>query len=66
VPTTSYLSTPKVQAMVRELVPREYQPEQLKIAGLTTPTDIADIVAQTTNLVIQQTIDIPKILVIYS
>ncbi|BAZ84120.1 DEAD/DEAH box helicase [Dolichospermum compactum] len=64
VPTTSYLSTPKVQSIVREAVAREYQPEQLEIEGVSTPPDIADIVAKTTNLVIQQTIDIPKIIVV--
>ena len=64
VPTTSYLSTPKVQAIVREAVAREYQPEQLEIQGVTTPPNIEAIVAKTTNLVIQQTIDIPKIIVV--
>ncbi len=64
VPTISYLSSPKVQAIVREAVAREYQPEQLELEGVNTPPNIADIVAKTTNLVIQQTIDIPKILVI--
>lgn len=64
VPTTSYLSTPKVQAMVREAVAKEYQPEQLEIKGVTTPPNIDAIVAKTTDLVIQQTIDIPKIIVI--
>ncbi|MFM7408316.1 MAG: DEAD/DEAH box helicase [Cuspidothrix sp.] len=63
VPTTSYLATPKVQSMVREAVAREYRPEQLEIAGVITPPDIDAIVAKTTDLVIQQTIDIPKILV---
>lgn len=64
VPTASYLSTPKVQAIVREAVAREYQPEQLEIEGVNTPPDIAAIVAKTTNLVIQQTIDIPRIIVV--
>lgn len=49
---------------MREAVAREYQPEQLEIEGVATPPDIAAIVAKTTNLVIQQTIDIPKILII--
>ena len=48
---------------MREAVAREYQPEQLELEGVNTPPNIADIVAKTTNLVIQQTIDIPKILV---
>ncbi|MHC5723103.1 MAG: hypothetical protein ACYTXY_02915 [Nostoc sp.] len=64
VPTTAYLSSPKVQAMVREAVAREYQPEQLEIEGVIAPPNIEAIVAKTTNLVIQQTIDIPRILVI--
>ncbi|QSV54772.1 MAG: DEAD/DEAH box helicase family protein [Dolichospermum sp. UKL201] len=64
VPTGSYLSTPQVQAIVREAVAREYQPEQLEIEGVTTPPNIEAIVAKTTNLVIQQTIDIPKIIVV--
>jgi len=64
VPTISYLSTPKVQSIVREAVAREYQPEQLEIEGVTTPPNIEAIVAKTTNLVIQQTIDIPKIIVV--
>ncbi|MEY2911998.1 MAG: hypothetical protein RLZZ184_1307, partial [Cyanobacteriota bacterium] len=45
VPTISYLSTPKVQSIVREAVAREYQPEQLEIEGVNTPPNIADIVA---------------------
>ena len=64
VPTISYLSTPKVQSIVREAVAREYQPEQLEIEGVITPPDIAAIVAKTTKRVIQQTIDIPKIIVV--
>ncbi|MBD2501854.1 DEAD/DEAH box helicase [Anabaena azotica] len=64
VPTTSYLSTPRVQAMVREAVAREYQPEQLEFEGVTIPPNIEAIVAKTTNLVVQQTIDIPKILIV--
>ncbi len=64
VPTTAYLSSPKIQALVKEAVAREYQPEQLEIEGITTPPNIEAIVAKTTNLVIQQTIDIPKILIV--
>ncbi|MCL6754609.1 DEAD/DEAH box helicase family protein [Nostoc sp. CCCryo 231-06] len=64
VPTTAYLSSPKIQAIVREAVTREYQPEQLEIEGITSPPNIEAIIAKTTNLVIQQTIDIPRILVI--
>jgi type III restriction enzyme len=64
VPTTAHLASPKVQAMVREAVTREYQPEQLEIEGVITPLNIEEIVAKTTDLVIEQTINIPNILVI--
>ncbi len=64
VPTTAHLANPKIQAIVREAVKREYQPAQMEITGVTPPPNIEEIVAKTTNLVIQQTIDIPRILVI--
>jgi type III restriction enzyme len=64
VPTTAHLSSPKVQAIVREAVTREYQPAQMEITGVTPPPNIEAIIAKTTNLVIQKTIDIPRILVL--
>ena len=64
VPTTAHLSSPKIQAIVREAVTREYQPTQIELEGVTPPPNIEAIVAKTTNLVIQQTIDIPRILVL--
>lgn len=64
VPTTTSLLSPKIQAMVCEAVAREYQPQQMELEGVTPQPNIEDIVAKTTNLIIQQTIDIPKILVI--
>lgn len=64
VPTISYLSSTKVQSMVREAVVREYQPEQLEIEGVTIPPNIESIIAKTTNIVIKRTIDIPKIIIV--
>ncbi|MEG4283488.1 DEAD/DEAH box helicase family protein [Microcoleus sp. A006_D1] len=64
VPTTADLASPKVQGRVREAVTRKYQPAQMELEGIIAPPDIEAIVAKTTNLVIQQTINIPKILVI--
>ncbi|MFM7601311.1 MAG: DEAD/DEAH box helicase family protein, partial [Pseudanabaena sp.] len=64
VPTTAHLANPKIQASVREAVTREYQPAQMEIEGVTPPPNIEEIVAKTTKLVIQQTIDIPRILVL--
>ena len=64
VPTTAHLALPQVQKIVREQVAKEYQPAQIEIEGITPPPNIDAIVAKTTNLVIQQTIDIPRILVL--
>ncbi|MGL4377374.1 MAG: DEAD/DEAH box helicase, partial [Microcoleaceae cyanobacterium] len=64
VPTTAHLTSPKVQATMCENVAREYQHEQLEIEGVITPPNIEEIVAKITDLVIQQTINIPNILVI--
>lgn len=64
VPTTAYLSSPQVQAIVKEAVSQEWQPAQLELEGITQPPNIAEIVAKTTELVIQQTINIPRILVV--
>ncbi|MGA9379893.1 MAG: DEAD/DEAH box helicase family protein [Phormidium sp.] len=64
VPTTAHLTSPAVQARVREAVVREYQPAQLEIEGVIAPPDIQGIVTKTTDLVIKKTINIPKILLI--
>jgi len=64
VPTTAHLALPQVQKIVREQVAKEYQPQQIEIEGVITPPNIEAIVAKTTNLVIQQTINIPKILIL--
>jgi type III restriction enzyme len=45
-------------------VAAQYRPSQLEIEGVTAKPDIAAIVAKTTELVIQQTIDIPRILLV--
>lgn len=64
VPTTAYLSSPQVQAIVKEAVSQEWQPAQLELEGITQQPNIDEIVAKTTELVIQQTINIPRILVV--
>lgn len=62
-PTVTYLQRPEVQKQLREEVANRYRPTQLEL-GITPQPDIAAIVAKTTELVIQQTIDIPRILVV--
>lgn len=64
VPTTAHLQTATVQSLVKAQVEAQYQPEQLTLEGVVEPPDIAAVIAQTTDLVIQQTIDIPRILVV--
>jgi type III restriction enzyme len=63
-PGVSYLKNTDVQAAVLKEVAAQYRPSQLEIEGVTARPDIAAIVAKTTELVIQQTIDIPRILVV--
>jgi type III restriction enzyme len=61
VPTSAHLLTPAIQTKVKEAVEAEYQSPQLELEGVLTQPNIEQIVAQTTELVVQQTIDIPRI-----
>jgi type III restriction enzyme len=63
-PSVSYLNDPEVQAEVMREVEVLYRPAQLDLEGMKQLPDIATVVAKTTELVIQQTIDIPRILVV--
>ena len=63
-PSVSYLTNTDVQAAVLKEVAAQYRPSQLEMEGVTAKPDLAAIVAKTTELVIQQTIDIPRITVV--
>lgn len=71
VPNSAALALPEVQAIVRESVTQVYnlaEPEnQLELEGVTNQLDRAALIAKTveqvTSLVINQTIDIPRIIV---
>ncbi len=63
-PSVSHLTNTDVQAAVLKEVAAQYRPSQLELEGVTAKPDLAAIVAKTTQLVIQQTIDIPRILVV--
>ena len=63
-PSVSYLAKADVQDKVAREVVAQYRPSQLEMDGVTARPDIAAIVAKTTDLVIYQTIDIPRILVV--
>ncbi|MDP2884814.1 MAG: DEAD/DEAH box helicase family protein [Ignavibacteria bacterium] len=62
-PSVRHLHKPEVQAQVSKEVGARYRPEQMDL-GVRPPSDVASIVAKTVELVIQQTIDIPRILVV--
>ncbi len=63
-PCVGYLQNPEVQAAVLREVQSQYQPAQAEFDGITKQPDLAAIVAKTADLVVQQTINIPRILVV--
>lgn len=64
VPTLAHLSNPEVQAAIVKAVQEQHRPAQMEIEGVTEQPDFAAVVAKTVELVTQQTIDIPRILVV--
>lgn len=63
-PTIEYLKKPEIQAAIVRAVEEQHQPAQFELEGIAEKADIAAVVAQTVELVTQQTIDIPRILVV--
>jgi len=63
-PTVTYLQKPEIQAAIVEAVKEQQHPVQLEIDGFLKKPDIVAVVARTVELVTQQTIDIPRILVV--
>lgn len=64
VPTIEHLKNPEIQAAIIKAVEEQHQPAQMELEGVTEKPDVAAVVAQTVDLVTQQTIDIPRILVV--
>ena len=64
VPSTKYLQDEDVQEWVVKEVQKQLLQKQLEIEGIDEKPNVASIVQQTTNLFVQQTITIPRILVI--
>lgn len=64
VPTSHYLSRPEVQSAIVEEVAASFAPSQLEIEGVAKQPNIAAVVKRTVDLVVKQTIDIPRILVV--
>lgn len=63
-PSVTHLQQPEMQASLLKEVINQYRPAQMELAGITKQPDFAAVVAKTTEIVIQQTIDIPRILVV--
>lgn len=63
-PGVSYLLHPDVQAAVLSEVADAYRPLQVGLAGIAEQPDLAAIVAKTAEIVVHQTIDVPRILVV--
>lgn len=64
VPTLAHLSKPEVQAAIVKAVQEQHRPAQMELEGVAEQPDFAAVVAKTVELVTQQTIDIPRILVV--
>lgn len=63
-PGTTYLLRPDIQKKIVEEVTEYVRPAQQALPGVTEKPDIAAVVAKTTEFLVRQTIDIPRILVI--
>lgn len=63
-PTVEYLKKTEIQAAIVKAVEEQHQPTQLELEGVVEMPDIAAVVAKTVELVTQQTINIPRILVV--
>ncbi|WP_114521482.1 DEAD/DEAH box helicase family protein [Altererythrobacter sp. ZODW24] len=61
VPDISFVIRPDVQAAIVREVQEQYRPAQLELEGVTEAPDISSIVAQTSALVVERTISIPRI-----
>lgn len=58
------LQTPEMQSYLNEQVAILYKPAQLELDGVLPQPNIAKIIAQTTEVLIQNSIDIPRILIL--
>lgn len=63
-PTIEHLKNPDIQAAIVKAVEEQYRPAQLELEGVGEKPDIAAVIAKTSDWVIQETINIPRILVV--
>jgi type III restriction enzyme len=64
IPNVGHLQNEDIKAKVLRAVQAEYRPIQMEFEGMIKEPDLEAIVTKTTSLVIQQTIDIPRISVV--
>ena len=64
VPTLAHLKNPEIQAAIVKEVQEQHRPAQLELEGVAEQPDFAAVVARTVELVTQQRIEIPRILVV--
>ena len=64
VPTSAALLRPEMQRRILEAVQERLRPKQAVLLPGEAPLDVAAIVAKATEVVVQQTIDIPRISVV--
>ena len=63
-PSSNQLLNKEIQEEITARVKEEIAPLQGELAGVMAQVNVAAVVAKTTELVVQQTIDIPRILVV--
>lgn len=63
-PSSKDLLKPEIQAKIVEEVTKQLTPAQQALPGMSSTSNIAALVEKTAQLVVRQTIDIPRILVI--
>jgi type III restriction enzyme len=63
-PSSASLLKPEVQQEITKQVAESIAPSQLQLAGIKEKPDISEIVRKTASLVVQHTIDVPRILVV--
>jgi len=63
-PSSNQLLNKQIQEEITARVKEEITPVQGELAGVMEQVNVAAVVAKTTELVVQQTIDIPRILVV--
>ncbi len=64
IPSLSDLQKPEIQAALVKAVEEKYQPSQLELEEKPRKIDIAAVVARTSETIMRETINIPRILVV--